>query len=441
MKVLVAARRLAADRTSEGICSAKYVAALAGAGIQVRCLTGDEVPPAQMSWHVTHAPIWKLGDASPGALTWCARGSDRLAARGGAGRLAARKLNGLSARASGYALTTWVDVRRWRRALAATIRLWQPDAVVIRGAGREFEPHLAMLGWQPGVPWVAHYHDPYPGSLYPEPYRLHVPLQSPRQERAHRHIVAAADALTFPSRRLLEWVLRDDLRGARHKAFVVPHVAGGWSLPAADDVPPVAMPPSALTLLHAGTLLRERDPRPLLSAVQHFVGNDARRAAQLRLVFMGRVDATHLASPEWQALTAAGILACVNERVSYGRALAAARAATALVILEPAAAESPFFPAKLADSLAAGRPILAVTPDASVTSDLLGRDHPLRVPAGDRARMLAAIERLWSAWVQGDVAGVLPPRTALAPLHESAVGAAAAAVFAHVLDTRRGRVA
>jgi hypothetical protein len=70
---------------------------------------------------------------------------------------------------------------------------------------------------------MAHYHDPYPGSLYPAPYRQHVALQSPMQEHMHRRIVKSAHALTFPSQRLLEWVLCGELEKERRKAFVVPH--------------------------------------------------------------------------------------------------------------------------------------------------------------------------------------------------------------------------
>ena len=442
MKLLVAARRLAIDVTSEGICSAKYVAALVAAGYDVRCITGDELPPAQMLWHAMNAPVWGLGDSGQGTLIACTNSLARLQTRGAVAAFSARKLDGLSARATGYSLTTWARVAHWRRAIAAAIDHWRPDAVVIRGAGREFEPHLAMLGWQPAVPWVAHYHDPYPHSLYPEPYRQRVPLQSARQERAHRHIVAAADAVTFPSRRLLDWVLRDDLRGAARKAFVVPHIAGGWSIHGdAETAPPLTLQPSALNLVHAGTLLRERDPRPLLKAVLRFVGDDAARAARFRIVFVGRVDAAHPASAEWRALAARGLLLCLNERVSYRSAMAAARAATALAIIEPAAAESPFFPAKLADCLAASRPIVAVTPDKSVTTDLLGRDHPLRAAPGDHRRLLAALEWLWAAWLRRDLDSLVPSRAATAPLSEAAVGAAASSVFHHVLESRRGRAA
>lgn len=440
MRILVAAKRLAADRTSEGICSSKYVAALVAAGHDVRCLTGERLPQAQAAWHEAHAPIESIdGGVRSSRVESCAHWSQRLSTGGAAGALASRKLNGATARATGYALTTWAEAARWRRAIGASVGRWHPDAIVVRGAGREFEPHIAMLGWRVGVPWVAHYHDPYPASLYPEPYRQYVPLQSPRQEDVHRHIVVAADALTFPSRRLLEWVLRDDLQSARGKAFVVPHIAGGKVFGDVATADEVAIEPDRLNLVHAGTLLRERDPRPLLGGVLRFVADNPERQDAIRLIFIGRVDPAHSALPEWRALRDCGLLRSIETRVSYRAAMTACAAADCMVILEAHAAESPFFPAKLADCLAIGRPILAVTPDRSVTSDILGDAYPLRVPTGRVEGIVRALDRLWSAWIGRDLGSLVPPPAAA--FSEGAIGRATAAVLNHVIDTRKGRAA
>src|SRR6185312_12748982 len=95
----------------------------------------------------------------------------------------------------------------------------------LRSAGIEFQAHVAMAELSPLVPWIAYYHDPYPYSLYPEPYCKRSPIISGRQEAGHRKIVRGASALAFPSRRLLEWVLRGELEPYRRRALVVPHVA------------------------------------------------------------------------------------------------------------------------------------------------------------------------------------------------------------------------
>lgn len=434
MKVLVAAKRLASNRTSEGICSSKYVAALAAGGHDVSCITGERLSASEVAWHAEHAPLAEWPDAD--GEHWTAR----LAKRGAGGAYSARKLNGAAARATGYSLAVWAEVTRWRKAIQRAAAATNPDVIVVRGAGREFEPHMAMLGWRAPAPWVAHYHDPYPISLYPEPYRRVIAFQSPRQERMHRQIVAAADGLTFPSTRLLEWVLRAELDSSRGKAAVVPHIAGGRTAGGDDEPVQPSCRSHQFHILHAGTMLRERDPRPFLRGVAEVV-QDGRARGQIRLTFLGRVDPLHTRSNEWLALERTGVLACTDQRVSYASAAAASRAADCLLIVEAGAAESPFFPAKLADYLHFGKPILAVTPDASVTSDVLGADHPLRVPPDDASKAAAAIALAWTAWREQRLPSLAPPSRVAAAMSESAVAAASRSLFEHVLSTRKGRAA
>jgi hypothetical protein len=435
MKVLVAAKRLAPNRTSEGICSSKYVAALVAAGHEVSCITNEQLSPSELAWHAAHAPLAEWPDAQNEHWT------TRLAKCGAGAAYSARKFNGAAARATGYSLAVWAEVARWRTAIERAVSAIHPDVIVVRGAGREFEPHMAMLGWRAPAPWIAHYHDPYPISLYPEPYRRVIAFQSPRQERVHRQIVAAADGLTFPSNRLLEWVLRAELESARGKAIVVPHIAGGRTAGVDDaNVEPSSSGSHQLNILHAGTMLRERDPRAFLRGVSE-VAQDGRARGQIRLTFLGRVDSTHARSTEWQTLEHAGVLDCNDQRVSYASAAAAAKAADCLLIVEANAAESPFFPAKLADYVHVGKPIMAVTPDASVTSDVLGVNHPLRVAPDDAARAARAVAFAWTAWREHRLPSLAPPPRVAASMSESAAAAASLSLFDHVLSTRKGRAA
>lgn len=443
MKLLVAARRLSADRTSEGICSSKFVAALAQSGHDVSCVTSDERSDGgDGEWGIDGASVAHLtSTAATGIVPALGRLTRRVAAAGRAGAYSARKLNGAAARATGFSVQTWSAVAQWRQALRAAIRRHAPAVVIIRGAGREFEPHLAMLGSRWPVPWVAHYHDPYPVSLYPEPYRQWIALQSPRQERAHRLIVQQASALTFPSQRLLEWVLRDELASFRHKAFVIPHIAGAPAAAAASETPAAAFAAERLVIMHTGTLLRERDPRPLLRGFLSFAERGGDRSQQVQLVFVGRVDPGHAASDEWISLDRRGLLRCIEHRVSYQAALDLSRAADVLMILEANAPESPFFPAKLADYLWLDKPILAVSPDRSATADILGTAYPLRVTPGDSQAAAATFERLWQAWRAGTLRELGPPRSLAESMSSTAVGHSMNQIFDRLLRDPKGLAA
>jgi hypothetical protein len=86
------------------------------------------------------------------------------------------------------------------------------------------------------------------------------------------------------------------------------------------------------------------------------------------------------------------------------------------------------------------RPILAITPNRSVTTDVLGTAYSLRVPAGDRGRLAEAVARAWFAWQRRELA-MLVPGAARAPLSEAAVGHAATAAFDYILHHRTSRAA
>jgi hypothetical protein len=418
VNVLVAAWDLALNRTSEGICSAKFVATTAGAGHHVRCLTLGDVGEAEKfvtcPWLRT-ASVRRITTERPrGIGATVAVATTAIGRSGAAGRSLERKVNWASAFTTGYSVDSWRLVALWAAALRRAVAEQRPDVIVTRGAGFNFEGHIAMLRNRLDVPWIAHYHDPYPLSLYPVPYRRRVRFMSALQERTHREILARADGLSFTNERLLSWVLQGDLARHAHKSRVIGHVVMGLVPDPAESAAP-----RSFTLVHTGTMLGARDPNGLLMAFRKFV--DGKRPGQARLVFAGRIDARHRALPAWRSLETEGWLINTDERMTYTQALELARNATAAVIIEADTSPSPFYPGKLADYLWLRRPILALSPRASATADILGVDDPLRVDPGDSDAIGAAIERLWGAWAANDLSGLLPATRIVQSLSEGSI--------------------
>jgi hypothetical protein len=443
MKILVTARQLSLDKTSEGICSSKFILALSRAGHQVSCLTSDDIAgtdpgissvPWLDSVRVKHIKSY----GHDGAWTRWSRLTESLAAGGNPGAYAGRKIDAAIVYATGYRPHYWRQVDLWYRALRQEVEAEKPDLIFVRAAGQEFEPHMAMLRWHPPVPWIANYHDPYPVSLYPSPYGHRYPLISRWQESVHRKILTAANALTFPSRRLLEWVLRDDLEQYRDKAFVIPHLA--TELPGAHPAIETIRLPVAksgdFNIVHTGTLLGHRDPRVLLRGFSDFIRDDGEKRDRAHLVFVGGVigeNRQHLTQGKWSHLIGPDNLVCLDQRINYHRALEIAKSAVALVILEASAAESPFFPAKLADYLWLRKPILALSPGRSVVTDTLGPDYQLRVAPDDSRGVTSALSALWASWTAGRVSELTPPQSVLDSMSEEAVLAQLECVFDHTL--------
>lgn len=426
MKILVAAQELRLDTTSEGICTAKYINALVAEGHSVRCVTADRLDQDQCGW-LPSVAVEAL-DTERAQDPWSAvsRLCNRVAAGGDLGKQLDGKLNAAISFATGYSAHIWRKVSDWQHAIRHASR--DVDVIITRAAGGRFEPHFAMLKLRLSVPWVANYHDPFPLSLYPDPYRERIPIRSAAQERLHRQILDRADALTFPSARLRDWVVAD-ATAHRRKAFVVSHIG----LDAGRPVPP---DDRVFRIVHTGTMLRQRNPQGLLRGFLEFVGDDPDRQARCRLVLIGRIDKQHRDLPEWQALQRIGVVETIEHRIPFEAAVDANQRAVAVAIVEADTAISPFFPAKLADYLALRKPILALSPRASSTADILGPDYPLIVPPNDHAGIAVRLTRLWDAWRSGQLASFLPPEQCAAAVSVDAVRRQARAALEFVAAAR-----
>lgn len=422
-RVLVAARHLALDRTSEGLCTARLVQALIESGHEVRCLTTE---PAS---GVTSAPD---GDAvvrvsAAGSRLW--ERMDKIVDPSRAATTVGRRLRSLAGVAvavgMGASPASRSEVVAWRRAIRRHRRTFAPDVVIARGGGLGFEPHLALATRRHPGPWIAHYHDPYPLSAYPPSYAHHTPLLSAREERGSRQILQRASLVTFPSRQLADWTERSsgvDLGGRRS---VLANIGGHINDEQADTaVIDRLCGDRPFLLVHTGTLLRQRSPLPLLRAFRRLLADGDEQATQSRLVLLGSVDRSHRADAEFLALrdelASGGNLGVDDARTGHATAFGLACRATATVLIEADDPESPFFPAKLADYLMADRPILALSPPRSVARDLLGVNHPLWCPPGDEDAILTALRTLWTAWRAGRLDDLRAPpdaRTAVSPGH------------------------
>jgi hypothetical protein len=436
MKVLVSAMWVNPDATSEGICTAKFCNLLTSRGHEVVCLHADtsiEPGPYATMPDCQMLPLPREADRSPGP-------SPRRPIGGRIGRLAMQKSDAALAHATGFNRAEWHQRRRWRSGLEGAIAEHRPDVVFARGAGQDFRPHLAMTDLTDPPPWVANYHDPWPLSLYPDPYRQRSGSVSALQERANRRILRRADAVTFPSQRLLEWESRRARVDLATKGAVVAHL-GPAEVPSPMER---AHPGEPLVLLHAGNLNQIRHPQPLFDAVARLVdrhrraGHDA--PPPLRLVLLGAIDHRLLSSPEWKAsvapLEASGAVEVRSERISYEASLSALGAADVALVLAVGHPESPFFPAKLADLVALDGPLLVVAPTESTPADVMGTDHPGFVPLDDPAALDAALDRLVAADREGTLGSFRPPVAARELVAPDSVGAAIDDVLVRAIGRR-----
>jgi hypothetical protein len=173
------------------------------------------------------------------------------------------------------------------------------------------------------------------------------------------------------------------------------------------------LPDRPFVLGHVGTLLGPRDPAPVVAALDRLLLARPEARDQIGLALLGPLDRRHRDAEALHDQLAPrlrdGSVVVRDERLSAAAARAAVAGAALGLVIEAPDPESPFFPAKLADLLAAGGPMLALSPRESVVADLVGPDSRRRVDPGDVRGITAALEAAWLAWRDGELDRYRPP--------------------------------
>lgn len=264
---------------------------------------------------------------------------------------------------------------------------------VIVSFAQPWSDHLVGLRMRraTGLPWVAHFSDPWVDS----PYLANAPAWQRRLwARMEAEVVREADRLVFVAPQTADLVMRKYPEPLRAKARVVPH---GYE----PDGDPARVPPephAALRLVYTGTVFAGRTPDGLLDALERL---------RMRAPLEGRMEITFVGQvlPGYsQRVTARGLDGIVRFRgpLPFGDAQRAAAGGDVLLVIDTAALESSvFLPSKLVEYFAFRKPIFALTPAAGATADLLRALGMPMAPPDDPAAIASALADLMAAHQSG----------------------------------------
>ena len=316
-------------------------------------------------------------------------------------------------------------------------RVWVPSAIaegrraladapadVIVSFAQPWSDHLVGLHLHrdSGLPWVAHFSDPWVDNPYHPP-----PAWS--QERVaemERAVVRSATRVVFVNDYTRDRVMAKYPAEWRHRTHVIPQGHAGAA--------PPALPRSdgPLRLVYTGRFYDGvRGPGVFLEAVA-----ELNRASALN----GRVAIEFVGSRMEAYARQAGALGLdpivhFRSRVSPDQARGLAASADVLLVIDaPSEGPSLFLPSKLIDYLPLDKPILGITPLNGPSGDLIRElGYPVVDPR-DRAGIVAALRQLLDAHHAGSLT-TSPQHPALAAAY--AMGPIAAA-FDEVLSTAVG---
>ena len=217
---------------------------------------------------------------------------------------------------------------------------------------------------QSGLPWIAHFSDPWVDSPF-----LNVPAWH-RQilRRMEEKVIREADSVVFVSQATLDLVMKKYPPGWREKAYVVPH---GFD----TDIITFSgknqrEKKSRLNLVHTGNLYGPRNPKTFLEAL-NLLQNEPSLERSLQVHFVGRCEKQHKILVEKLGLSE---IVHFWGTVPYIESTQWSAQADALLVIDSAGdIDNVFLPSKLVEYLTFEKPILGITPSNSTSANLLQR--------------------------------------------------------------------
>ena len=291
----------------------------------------------------------------------------------------------------GFSFTFFNDVRSISAALRKE-KNFKPDIVLTLSKGASFRPHYALLN-TPKIQdkWMAYIHDPYPFHYYPEPYNWSEPGYE-QKIKFFEQVSRQCRWVAFPSQLIKEW-MEGFYPAFKEKGVVIPHQMR-------EENEPVEVPEyfdsEKFNLLHAGNLMKQRNPFPLIQAFQIFLKKHPDAASKTRLLLVGSAS-YHILALE-QKKQEIEQLVVSEGYVPYDLVLKMQEKACANIILESVAEVSPFLPGKFPHCVAANKPILHLGPEKSEVRRLLGSDYEYYAEADDVEMIAAKLEQLYVEW-------------------------------------------
>ena len=372
---------------AEAFCSSKVVSALQDAGVQISVLCCSNILTKQPV--VDHSSLWHHLQATQTDVTV----PDK----------------------QGWSKSIWSALRyhtaiysRWVATVvrkARTLHSQHPFDLV-------YSRSLPMCGHVAGywcakslrLPWIANLNDPWESQFMAEVAFPNLSLtESLTYKLWLRRTLRTADLVTYPSSRLHRF--HEEVSGIKHETAIIPHVA---RTAASEDVQP-----GIFHLVHAGKLgTAEKPERPVatfLNALKSFLDENPSARSTFRLTLVGPEDRGTA-----QLISDLGLENVVTStgRVSYEESLQHIASATVCVLVEAVLEEGIFFPSKLVDYVAAGKPVLAISPEDGAVEDIAAAHSCIiRVGQSDIAVIKNAMASLYSDFVRGTLAARLPEAT------------------------------
>jgi hypothetical protein len=390
-KILVVAENLEVNRTSSGLRSNKQILLYQKYFANVEVLTTTPLSQFKQLDDVSYVYI----DASTIKKSILSR---------------IPKVRAIPAFLNGFSLENMKLIKLWSEQINQILSNDFKDLVVVLATGISHLVSIAMLNVdkQNYDKYLQFVHDPYPLSLYPDPYRINKSIKEKIFIRKFKKVLEKADIISYPALNLQYWM--QDFYGEKFctKSIVQHHIGLQKheleTIFTREEVLDRIVLKEGLNITHTGTLIGHRDPRFLFEAFEQFIQAYPEARKEVYLNVIGKV------TNYWSDLKVSCLnINVIKERVSYSESLDIQKASDVLFTLEPVADTSPIMHGKMADYFTYNKPIMAITSLKSENARLLGYDYPLTIINGDTNSIFKVLELIYSKYKSNELQSLNVP--------------------------------
>jgi len=314
----------------------------------------------------------------------------------------------------GFEINEYKIIKKWINKANSLLQTKSYDLVISLDTGSSFHAAYALhyLKKKAKFKHLMFVHDPFPLNQYPPPFKKKNSLPYRSISNFFGKVIKTADIVSFPSLMLME-SMNKFYPGIHKKYFIQPHIGmpindlrnflpeqKSKKLPTFDK---------GINIVHTGSLLKERDPNFIIQGLNLLFKNHPETKNIFKLHIIGKIN------KHWnQQKIASNNILVYSKRFTYLESLEIHQNADVLLLLEAVSDISPIMMGKLADYLLADKPILALTPNISETTRILGTDYPLLVENGNIHGIYSKLLKIYNCYKNESLQTLLPKKTAKA---------------------------
>lgn len=306
-------------------------------------------------------------------------------------RVFSKKINHHLESVFGFSFTHTNDSKQIAKYIKSNLN-FNPDLILTLSKGASFRTHRAIL-YLPNLhsKWMAYIHDPYPYHFYPKPFTK-VEAGYKKKEKFMRDVCEKAKYIAFPSLMLKEW-MQNYFPSIEHKSYIIPHQINEEF---EEQTFPDFFIENQFSLLHAGNLLKERNPEFLIKGFLKFLEKNESAKLHSKLFLVGK-NSNH---QEMLAQYSNHPNIKLNGYIDFNSVQILEKISAVNIILESISEISPFLPGKFPNCVKADKPIVVLGPKNSELNRLLGDNYPYWSEADNIEGIEAIFTKLYQLWKQ-----------------------------------------